>query len=189
MCRGPCRTCRASWPSSHTLCVMALFMCAVCHGPCHAHHVSQPLSCMPCVVALIMHTMCHGPCRAHRASLLSLVRFWFCTQNMMSQNKNKVATHLLILAHCITADASTSPHGGGQHWCRTCRQNMSKQDKAVTYLYTESMEWQVKEWGEVEVGQSMAHNEMSLCNMSGRKEATKSQKWMESGWRERSRPC
>jgi len=51
---------------------------------------------------------------------------------------------------------------------------MSKQDKAVTYLYTESMEWQVEEWGEVEVGQSAAHNEMSLCNTSGRKGATKS---------------
>jgi len=40
------------------------------------------------------------------------------------------------------------------------------------------MEWQVKEWGEVEVGQSTAHNEMSLCNMSGRKGATK----VENGW-------
>jgi len=165
---------------------LCTLLCALCVAPfitrvvCRAHHPC-------CVVHLITCTVCCSPHRVHRASLLSCVRFWFCTQNLVSQNK--VATHLLILAHCITADASTSLHGGGQHWYRTCRQNMSKQDKAMTYLYTESMEWQVKEWGEVEVGQSMAHNEMSLCNMSGRKEATKSQKWMESGWRERSRPC
>ena len=134
-CTSSRATCVAPF-IAHVMCRARRLCCVSCLLPTH-----HPC----CVVHLVTCAVCRGPHCVHRASLLSHVRFWFCTQNLVSQNKNKVATHLLILAHHITADASTSPHGGGQHWCRTCRQNMSKQDKAVTYLYTESMEWQVEE--------------------------------------------
>jgi len=52
----------------------------------------------------------------------------------------------------------------------------------VTYLNTESVEW-LRSGEEVEVGQSTACNETSLCNTTGKKGATKSWEWMESEWR------
>ena len=43
---------------------------------------------------------------------------------------------------------------------------MSKQDKVVTYLYTESMEWQVEEWGEVEVCHRQVRSPVEACSIS-----------------------